>query len=36
MSRYFVVRFVAKHIFNFKLSFRALEDYYNKPIEGDN
>lgn len=36
MSRYFVVRFVAKHIFNFKLSFRALEDYQNKPIEGEN
>ena len=36
MSRYFVVRFVAKHIFNFKLSFRTLEDYTNKPIDGNN
>jgi len=25
-SKYFVVRFVAKHLFNYKLSFKAVDD----------
>lgn len=28
-SRYFVIRFVAKHLFNFRLSFKQLEDPVN-------
>ena len=35
MSRYFVIRYVAKYIFNFRLSFTSLEEYNNKSIEGN-
>ena len=36
MSRYFVIRFVAKYIFNFRLSFTQLEEYNHKSIETNN